>query len=102
MRQLARLSDTSVEGLTGIVGAVVTLVAVGLEQVTSAVRQRHGAIVRAERARPNQSLAFEMPSAPTRTIRLVAQVVQIALGDDPERADGPKHAALGAVDLVDA
>ena len=39
MRELARLSDTGVEGLAGLVVAVVTLVAVGLEQVTSAVRQ---------------------------------------------------------------
>jgi hypothetical protein len=45
VRQLARLSDASVEGLAGFVGAVVTLVPVGLEQVTSAVRQRHGAII---------------------------------------------------------
>ena len=45
VRQLARPSDAGVERLAGLVGAVVTLVAVGLEQVTSAVRQRHGAIV---------------------------------------------------------
>ena len=101
MRQLARLSDTGVEGLAGLVGAVVTLVAVGLEQVTSAVRQRDGAIVRAERARPNQSLSLEMPSAPTRTIGIVAQVMQISLGHNPKGADGPQHAALGAVDLID-
>ena len=89
------------EGLAGLVGAVVTLVAIGLEQATSAVRQRHGAIVRAERARPNQSLAFEMSSAPTRTIGIVAQVVQIGLGHNPKGADGSQHATLGAVDLVD-
>ena len=45
VRQLARLSDAGVEGLTRLVGAVVTLVPVGLEQVTAAIRQRHGAII---------------------------------------------------------
>ena len=45
VRQLARLSDAGVEGLAGFVGAVVTLVPVGLEQVTAAIRQRHGAII---------------------------------------------------------
>ena len=69
--------------------------------VTSTVRQRDGAIVRAERARSNQSLVFEMSSAPTRTIGIVAQVVQIGLGHNPKGADGSQHAALGAVDLVD-
>jgi hypothetical protein len=43
--QLAGLSEAGVKGLPGLAGAVVTLVAVGLEQVTSAVRQRHGAII---------------------------------------------------------
>ena len=33
VRQLARLSDAGVERLAGLVGAVVTFVAVGLEQV---------------------------------------------------------------------
>ena len=32
---------------------------------------------------------------------VVADVVQIALGDDSKRADRRQHAALGAVDLVD-
>jgi hypothetical protein len=83
------------------VRAVVAFVAVGFEEVSPAVRKDNGAIVRTERARPNQSLALEMSSAPTRTVGIVAQVVQIAFGDDPERADGRQHAALGAVDLVD-
>ena len=49
VRQLARLPEAGVEGLAGLVGAVVTLVAVGFEEVAPAVRQRHGAVVRAER-----------------------------------------------------
>ena len=40
VRQLARLSDAGVEGLAGLVRAVVTFVSVGFEQVSSAVRQR--------------------------------------------------------------
>ena len=89
------------ERLAGLVGTVVTLVAVGLEQVTSAVRQRHRAIVRADWVRPNQSLAFEMSSAPTWAFGIVAQVVQIGFGHNPKGADGSQHATLGAVDLVD-
>jgi hypothetical protein len=49
VRQLARLSDTRAEDLAGLVGAVVALLAVGLEQVTSAVCQRDGAIIGAKR-----------------------------------------------------
>ena len=45
VRQLARLSEAGVERLAGLVRAVVALVSVGFEQVTSAVRQCHGAIV---------------------------------------------------------
>jgi hypothetical protein len=45
VRQLARLSEAGMEGLTWFVRAVMTPVAVGLKQVTSAVRQRHGAII---------------------------------------------------------
>lgn len=43
-----------------------------------------------------------MSSAPTRTIGIVAQVVEIALGHNPKGANGPQHAALSAVNLVDA
>ena len=63
MRQLARLSEAGVERLAGLVGAVVTLVSVRFEQVSSAVGQDDGAIVRAERARSNQPSSFEVSSA---------------------------------------
>ena len=49
VRQLAGPPETRVESLSGLVGPVGTLVTVGLEQVTSAVCQRHDAIIRAER-----------------------------------------------------
>ena len=32
----------------------------------------------------------------------IAQIVQIALSNDPERTDDCQHATLSAVDLVDA
>jgi hypothetical protein len=101
VRELAALPDAGVEGLAGFMGALVTLVTVRREQVTSAVRQRHGAIVRAERARPNQSLALEVSSAAMGIAGIVAQVVQITLGYNPKCADGRQHTALGAVDLID-
>ena len=43
-----------------------------------------------------------MPNATARIAGLVAQVVEVALGYNPKCADGPEHAALGCVDLVDA
>jgi hypothetical protein len=42
-----------------------------------------------------------MPKAPTRVAGIGAQIVQVALGHDPKRADRPEHATLSAVDLVD-
>jgi hypothetical protein len=41
-----------------------------------------------------------MPNATTRIAGLLTQVVEAALGYNPTRADGPEHAALGAVYLV--
>jgi hypothetical protein len=89
-----------VEGLSGLVRAVVAFGSVRLEQVSPARGQDDDAIVGTERARANQSLALKMSSAPTRTVGIVAQIMKIALGDDPKCADGPQHAALSAIDLV--
>ena len=52
--------------------------------------------------RANQPLVLQMPEATSRAAGVVAEVVQIALGHDPKRADGRQRAALVAVDLVDA
>ena len=49
VRQLARLPEARVEGLAGFVGALVTLVAIGFEEVPAALGQDDGAVVRAER-----------------------------------------------------
>jgi hypothetical protein len=99
--QLAGLPD-GVEGLAGLVAAVIALVAVGFEEIAPALGQDDGAIVGTEWARPNQSLALKMSSAPTRIVGIVAKVTHIPLGDDPKCADGSQHAALSAVDLVNA
>jgi hypothetical protein len=66
--QLARLPEPGVEGLSGLVTAVVAFVSVGFEEVQPAVRQDDDAIAGTDRARPNQSLAFEMSSGPTWTV----------------------------------
>jgi hypothetical protein len=40
--------------------------------------------------------------ASPRALRVVAEIVKIAFGNDAERSDGRQRATLGAVDLVDA
>jgi hypothetical protein len=77
-------------------------VAVGLEEVPPAISQDDGAVVRAERRCTNQPLLFEMAEAPARLPRFLARVVQVALGQDANRADGRQRAALRVVDLVDS
>jgi hypothetical protein len=49
--QFARLSDACPERLTGLVRAAVAFVSVGFEEVSPAVRQDNGAVVRTERRR---------------------------------------------------
>ena len=102
VRQLAGLPDAGVEGLAGLVAAVIALVAVGLEEVAPAVGQGNGAVFGAERRRANQPFVLQMLEASSRALRVVAEVVEIAFGNDAKRADGRQRAALGAVDLVDA
>jgi hypothetical protein len=60
VRQLARLSDAGVEGLSGLVRAAVAFVSVSFEEVPATVRQRHSSIVRAERRGLDQPFLFEM------------------------------------------
>ena len=52
VRQLARLSEPSVESLSWLVRAVVAFVSIGLEEVSPALGQNDGASVRADRGRP--------------------------------------------------
>ena len=61
--QFARLPDARVERLTGLVDTVVALIAVRFEKIAPAVRQRHGAVVRAERRGANQPFVLEMLEA---------------------------------------
>ena len=102
VRQFARLPEPSVEGLSGLVRAVVAVVSVGFEEVSPALRQDDGAVVRAERRCTNQSFVLEMLEASPRALGVVADVVKIASGDHPKYADRRQATALGAVDLVDA
>lgn len=101
VRQLARFPETGAEGLVGLVFAVMTFEAVGLEEIPPALGQDDGPVLRAERARSNQSSFFEMPGASTPLARIVDQIVEIGLGHDSKRADRPQHAAFAAIDLVD-
>ena len=102
MRQLTGLPDASIEGLAGFVVAVRALVPVCLEKVSAALRQDDDSVVCAERTAANQPLVLQVPNTTARIARLVAQVVEVALGDNPKCADCPEHPALGSVDLVDA
>jgi hypothetical protein len=43
-----------------------------------------------------------MPKRFLRVPRLIATIVQIALGDDSKGANGCEHSAFSPVDLVDA
>jgi len=58
--------------LAGLVFAVVTFEAVGLKKIPTALGQDDGPVLRAERARSNQSLFSETPDAPARAVRVVA------------------------------
>ena len=60
VRQLPRLPETSVEGLAGLVRAVVALVSVGFEEIPPALGQDHGAIVGTERLRRISPSSLEM------------------------------------------
>ncbi len=102
VRQLAGLPDAGVEGLAGLVAAVIALVAIGLEEIAPAVGQGNGAVFRAERRGANQPFVLEMLEGSSRALRVVAEVVKIALGNDAKRADRRQRAAVGAVDFVDA
>jgi hypothetical protein len=83
--------------LTGLVRSVVAFVSVGFEQISTAVRQDNGAIVGTERRRTQQTLLLEVPLG---LASVVAAVVEITFGDNPEGADGGEHPAFGAVDVV--
>jgi len=95
--QLARLPEARVERLTGLPGALLPLVPIPFEQVPAAICQRHGAVVRAERQGAYQTLSCKVKQA---FARVPAAVVEIALGYHTKSADGGKHLAFGAVDLV--
>ena len=72
---LGRFPDARVESLAGLARAVVAFVSIGFKEVSPALRQRHGAVGRTERAGPNQSLTFEMPNASASVVGIIGHVV---------------------------
>jgi hypothetical protein len=99
VRQFSRLSEARVVRLAWLVTAAVTLVPICLEQVPAAFGEDDGAVVGVEWRRVQQTLSFEVALG---AACVIAAVVEIALGHDAKGADGGKHPAFGAVDLVDA
>jgi hypothetical protein len=102
VRQLARLSEVRVERLLWLPGAVMSVMPIRLEQVTSSVCQRDGAIIGADRERANQPFLLKVFETSARCPGVLEDVVEIALGDHPKRADRRQRSGLGAVDLVHA
>jgi hypothetical protein len=100
--QLTGLPDAGVERLAWLVAAVIALVAIGLKEIAAVIGQGHCTIVGTERRRANQAFVLKVLEASPRTLRVVAEVLEVTLGDDPERADGRQRAALGAVNFVNA
>ena len=97
VRQLPGLSEARVERLAWLPRAFVSLVPIRFEQVPAVVGEDDRAIIRAERRRAQETFSFEVALGAT---RVIPAVVEIALGHDTKGADGGKHPAFGAVDLV--
>lgn len=99
--QLARLPEAGVELLTGLVcSAVAWNGSVGFEEVPAAVGEDDGSVVGIEWRPPNQTRVFEVSYAVVRLAGVVPQGVQVVLGHNSERAHGPQHPRLGAIDVV--
>jgi hypothetical protein len=78
---------------------MLSLVPTRFEQVPAAVSEDHGAVVRAEWRRLQQTLSFEVALG---LACFLAAIVELALCDDTKGADGREHPAFRAVDLVHA
>ena len=79
--------------------ALVTLSAIGVEQVPALVREDDGLVVFAERDGPNQTFVAQVVQ---RVVVRVPITSEITLGDDSERTDGRQGAAVLAIQFVDA
>jgi len=77
VRQLARLSEARVERLLWLPGAVMSLMPIRLEQVSTSVSQDNRSVVGAECRRAQQTLLFEVALG---SAGVLAAIVQIALG----------------------
>ena len=97
--QFARLSETSVEGLARLPGAVLALVSTRFEQVSAAVSQDDRAVIRAEERGPYQALSFKVRQT---LAGAFAAIVEVAFGDDAKGTHRGEQSAFVAVDLVHA
>jgi hypothetical protein len=97
VRELARLSEARVECLARLARPFLSLVPIRLEQIPSSIAKDRCAVVRAEWGGAQQTLLFEVALG---LASVLPGVVEIALGDNAERADGGEHPAFRAVDLV--
>jgi len=61
VRQLARLPEAGPERLTRLVRAVVAFVSIGFEEISPAVRQDDGTVVRTELRRTQQTFLLKVP-----------------------------------------
>src|SRR5207244_4146038 len=98
MRQLTWPAHAGVEGLTA---CIVTLAAVGCQEVMTPLRQGHDALPAVKRHEPRQALVTQMPEVRlTRIGRLVPRVAEVALRDHPECPNGRQRAAIITVQFV--
>lgn len=91
VRQLAHAAHVRVEGLVVAVRAVPP---VALEEVSSAARERHRAVLAVDGDEPDEPFVAQMGQV------CIAAVLQIALGHDPIRADCRECAAIIAIQFV--
>src|SRR5262245_30566982 len=99
---LTRLSQASVEGLARLVRTALSCIAVGLQEIATAICQGDRALVSTERRRANESFAFKLAEASPRVLHVGMQIAQVAFGHDPKGADGRQHPAFGSVDFINA
>jgi hypothetical protein len=78
--------------------AIVSLSAIGVEQVPALVREDDGLVVFAERDGPNQTLIAQVVQGVVVSTPITSK---IPLGDDSERADSRQGAAVLAIQFVD-
>jgi hypothetical protein len=84
MRQRARLSEARIEGLAGFPRAFLAREAIRFEQIPAPLCQDDGPVVCAEWCGVDQPLVLEVLETAARALRVLTDVVKVALGDDPK------------------